>query len=356
MALAPAALAELVDVAALLFVLLGWVVSLGLLWTWRHTIGLAFLHLADALNFSFRIPIVGRIGFDWGGPFRDFSTLVENWLSAWALGSDILAGKLFYGLTWIFQEMAHASSALAQDVFDLGHWIVRTAVPAYVHAQLWPIREALRAAHAVTKVIQTRIVHVTKVVEIKTAGAVHTVIRETALPFLGSWRWLHAHIAILRRLVADAGKIEAAIAIPFPTDLPIPWGRTISNIRKRLGKVEALLGASAFAVAMANVLGLPNWRCLTRGNVGRTARALCGLSPAALQDILGLLTDVLLVTNICMVTELLEQGLQLVEGPIDSIVGVVGGSLCNGDFQKPPSIGPVALSLPPVSGLALSGV
>lgn len=345
-----------ITAAALLVELLGYMVCLGLIWIWLNTVGRALLHLADALTFSFHIPIVGRVGFNWGGPFRDVNTLVMNFLSAWALGAHITVGWLWHNLAWLWEQSLAELAALGEATHDLGYWIVHTAVPTYVHAQLWPLREAIRAAHVVTKTIETKIVRVTKVIEIKTAGAVHTVIRETALPFLGSWRWLHAHIAILRRLVTDAGKIEAAIAIPFPTDLPIPWGRTISNIRKRLGKVEALLGATGLAIAMANVLGLPNWRCLTRGNVGRTARALCGIGPAALQDILGLLTDVLIVTNICMVTDLLERGLQVIEGPIDSIVGVVGGSLCNGDFQEPPTIGPVALSLPPVSGLALSGV
>jgi hypothetical protein len=108
------------------------------------------------------------------------------------------------------------------------------------------------------------------------------------------------------------------------------------------------------AAAIANVLGLPNWRCLTRGNIGRASRALCGLGAAAFEDLLGLLVDVLIVEDICEVINLLESGLSLIQGPLNSFVTVVDGALCHGDYLRPPSDGDAPLSLPKVTGVALS--
>src|SRR5207244_3718268 len=88
------------------------------------------------------------------------------------------------------------------------------------------------------------------------------------------------------------------------------------RVNKRLTKLEVAAGATAFAVLMANVLGV-SARCLRSGNIGKTARKLCGLSSTALNDLLGLLVDVVIFTDICKVIELLNEGLSIIEGPIE---------------------------------------
>jgi hypothetical protein len=126
------------------------------------------------------------------------------------------------------------------------------------------------------------------------------------------------------------------------------------DVHKRLHRLEGLLGVTGLAFAIANVLGLPNWRCLTRGNIGRASRALCGLGAAAFEDLLGLLVDVLIVEDICQVITLLEDSLSIIQGPLNTFVSVVDGALCHGDYGAPASDGRAVLSLPPVTGVALS--
>jgi hypothetical protein len=158
-------------------------------------------------------------------------------------------------------------------------------------------------------------------------------------------------ITIVRRAAADV--------LPLPSwVLHLPHRlHGIDELEERLGKrlrkVEALLGATAMAAAMANVLGV-SARCLRSGNVGKVARAVCGLSREALNDLLGLLVDVLIVEDVCQVIVLLEDALSLVQGPLNDFVTVVDGALCHGDYGAAPDDPDVRLSLPPVTGLTLS--
>jgi hypothetical protein len=145
--------------------------------------------------------------------------------------------------------------------------------------------------------------------------------------------------------------------LPGHVHLPIPFGQTITQIRKRLRRLEGLLGVTGMAVAMAGVLGLgTNWRCLTRGNIGRVSRALCGLSAHALGDLLGLLADVIIVADICEVITLLNEGLTVIEGPLADLTSVAGAALCHGDYSAPAKMPAVTLYLPPNPALVLSGV
>jgi hypothetical protein len=59
------------------------------------------------------------------------------------------------------------------------------------------------------------------------------------------------------------------------------------------------------AAAMANVLGLPNWRCLTRGNIGRAARHFCGLDKWLVDLLLLGSVEAFVATDLCEFTHLL---------------------------------------------------
>jgi hypothetical protein len=154
----------------------------------------------------------------------------------------------------------------------------------------------------------------------------------------------------------------AAIETAFPGIVDIPWiekqvyGLTRRNLRInwRLHRLEGLLTVAGLAAVMAKVWGVSP-RCIKRnGPIGRVARRLCGLSAGALEDLLGLLVDALIVTDICEVITLLGDGMHIIEGPLDAIVSEVGGALCHGDYKAAPDVPPVTLSLPPVTGVVLS--
>jgi hypothetical protein len=349
----PAAGFEIADAAALLLVLLGWAVALGLLWIWRHTLSYVFQEIASLLTFNIHLPLGVHFTINLGGWATSIDNTAQNFLSAWALGADIMAGRMFHALAWVFTATASEIAHLSQDTLALGHWLTQQAIPDAIAAATSRLHSLVRVIRTDVHTVETRVVHVTKTIEVTAGHAAAVAVPRVAIPYVGSWRWLHTHWAALRRLVLSEGKIAAAVALPGIAELPIPHGLTWRNIRRRLSRLEVLLGATGFAVAMANVLGIGSWRCLTKGPIGRVSRALCGLGSQALNDLLSLLVDVFIVTDLCEVLSLLDDAVPYVIGPIDGIIDAFDmvASPCN--WAAPPVLALPALYLPPTVGAAL---
>lgn len=353
MALAPAALAELVDAAALLFVLLGWAIALGLLWTWRHTLGLAFEHLADALNFNVGAWGVSIGHVDFGGPIRDFNVFVQNFLSAWASGSDIAAGRLFAGLGWIFQEMAHSAEWAARELFHTSTWLLESYLPAWIKAQLGPILNLeglvkwavhhFGQAEAFVRGAFTATLHGIE-------GSLHWTRTETER----LERWSLGIDRQVKELARHAGHAVITDATaPAIGAIPVPIGRTIADLKKLAHKHEGIFAASVFGALMANVLGLSSWRCLSKGPVGRVSRALCGLGGNALNDLLSLLVDAFIFTDICAVMDLLNAATPVMTTAVNGIVDAFEMVTPECSWDAPPVLKLPALQLPPAPGLSL---
>lgn len=337
---------ELGAAASILLVAVGWVCAIGLLWIWRNTIGLALLHLADALNIQ--IKAFGHVlfGFDFGGPIRDANTLVENFLSDWAIGADLMIGKTWHAMGLVFSVTAHEIAALAGDTLNLGHWIVHTAIPGAVGAAVGDLRGAVQIAKGAYSGV---------------AGTLATFKRQfwSEVHGLGaSVHWLRSTVGTIERdllrldreaktLTRHAGHAVVTDAVvPGVAGLPIPIGRTIADLKRLARKHEGLFGASVMAGVMANVLGLSSWRCLTRGNIGRVSRALCGLSTNALNDLLGLLVDLLVLQNICEVITLMEKGFGLVEPELASWLGTATAQFVHCGYDLPAPLQLPALNYP----------
>lgn len=275
----------LADALAILLYVVAWVVAIGLLWTWDATFHKLFAFLEDKLKF--RISVGFRhVTVNLGGWLGDLDDLARNELSAWALGSEIMVGKLLHALGWIFGSMTREIAAVSQDVLSLGHWIVHTWAPAYVHGITSLTHATTKVVSHVVHVTETKVIHTTKVIEAKVAAGVHAVARPAPIPWPTHWDWINQHWKALEHAVT--APLSGAVAIPggIVHELPVPFGTTLRGLRKRLGRVEALLGATAMAVAIANVLGIPSWRCLTKGPIGRVSRALCGLDSSLLAALL----------------------------------------------------------------------
>lgn len=323
--------ALVLDAAAMLLYLLGWAVALGLLYTWNATFHQIFKFIADALTFTIKLPLVGSRTVHLGGWATDIDTLARNALSDWAVGCEIIVGKLWYVFGWTVYETVSEIQSLAKDTLALGHWIVHTAVPTYVDGVTHLLHATTKVIHTTTTVVETKVTHLTKTVAAVSNHAVTVLDREVA--------------GLRERLWHDERVLEH-VATHGIDELPARLGT-------RLRKVEGLFGATVMAAVMANVLGV-SARCLRKGNIGRVSRALCGLSAEAFNDLLGLLVDVLIVEDVCQVIVLLEDALSLVQGPLNAFVDVVDGALCHGDYDAPPTIETPALHLPPVAGLSLS--
>lgn len=334
----PEALLELLPQILLGVILLSFAMSYaagrGLLVLWDRTFGQMLIGIAAFMNWSKTI-FGHHIGFDFGRVFLAANTGVKNRIEKWIAGSEEGMARTIRAMTAVWKAGIVATEWLAKETGLGFEWLLHVHLPRWAKVALAP----LLLPFLLPKLIRAIMPHVRTVI----VKPIHVI--ERTLP---------GRVTVIVRRVG-------AVALPGALGIPHIWkeihGLTKRNLRlaHRLHRLEGLLGAAAFAGLMANALGLgTNWRCITRGNIGKVARRLCGLSPAALEDLLGLIADVVIVADICRVIELLTEGLTLIEGPINTFVGVVDGALCHGDYSAPPALPAMALSLPPSVSLSLS--
>jgi hypothetical protein len=260
-----------------------WVATRGLLATWRYSLGAIFEAIGGV-----------RISIKWAPdihPFaflEDFSRRVENNLTTAAKGYEAAMGFWFHQVARLQLWIAAEVWQLARDSFRFGDFLVTSYIPHRIH-------DATHALHSTTRTLVKTVTKVERiVVKVPTAtktiarAAIATTIPAVVIPHVGELKWIHSHWKALTKAVAAAGAIAVfpPIAIPriFPRIRNLERGD--AALRKRLHRVEGLLGAGVFAAAMANVLGLRSPGCLRSGNIGKVARRLCGLDSAILGGLL----------------------------------------------------------------------
>jgi hypothetical protein len=324
----PVVIPDLVLIVGLFFAVVGYLAARGLLATWTHSIGFILQWLAVHA----RIPIptgIRTFHVDLGGPFRAVDAWAVSALQAWCDGAEIQMGYCLHGLRKVALYTAQAIDFLARETTQTFDWIEHVRLPKWAR---WVGAAALPAA-LIGKMIAQAIAHLRPVIHTTTKVIEHELPRTA--------------VRVLRR----AAPIVVPGAIALPRIRAEIFGLTKRNLRlhRRLHRVEALFGVTAMAAAMANVFGLPNWRCLTRGNVGRTARALCGLSPRLLDDLLGVLADVWILENVCSLLPLLETAASDIGAPLVEALTVVGSGLCKGNAAPGALRGPSARLPSPVT-------
>lgn len=329
-----------------LLAMVAWLACRGLLGAYRHTFGYLLERLAGAL--SIHVKFVGDI--DFGGPVRALDNGIKHTLSVGASKSEHAMGYFFHGAAVLQEWAARELRDFTHEALGWAQWLEHVHLPRWAR---WAITAAFPPAllyRLIRNAIKGELPHLVRTVRVTVQHAGATITRTTSIPYLGQWQWIHHHWRALKRAVAVAG--AGAIAGTFPWVHVFPRLRAIERweglTRKRLRRLEALLGVTGLAIALANVLGLPNWRCLTRGNVGRTARALCGMPAHLLDDLLGLLIDFLVIEDICQVMILLTDAFALVEQPLADFAGAVGSALCHGDYLAPPALSVRAFTPPPL--------
>lgn len=347
--MAPAAVPE-IPIAAMLAVGLlaftAWLIFRGLLAGYVHTFGYLLDRLAGVLKFKIRYaPDV-----DLGGPVRALNHGIQHTLAAGASKSEHAMGYMFHGAARLQEWTTREIRTLAHETLGWAVDLEHVKIPRWLKIAASVALPPLALARLIRAAVRAELPHLTRVVRVveKQAGA--GVTRTVALPYLGQWQWIHRHWRALTAAVAAAGALAGAGALPwvhiFPRVRVLERFEVLT--RKRLRRLEALLGVTGLAIALANVLGLPNWRCLTRGNVGRTARAICGIPSHLLNDLLGLVVDFFVLTNICEVITLLNEGFGVVAGPLADFAGAAGGALCHGDYSAPPAHPVAAFTVPPL--------
>lgn len=257
------------------------------------------------------LPVYGLIGRAIDKAITGLASWISNRVGHFFTAHEARIVAWFGGLLWYVKLVFEASTWPGDLLFQVTRWLLETKIPQLIRALVRHIAGEAHVAKAVaTGTVQT----VYKVVKLAKADARAAVI--AAFPGLAlelpALRWLYKHWRLVAAVVAGAA---GAIAIPIPGVGGIERGERA--IKKRLSRVEKLLGVTAIAAVMARVLHVSP-KCLRDGNVGRTARALCGMDTGLLDS---LLFDVLAVAGVLSVVEFAE-GCRTVE---DEAVKLMSG-------------------------------
>jgi hypothetical protein len=109
------------------------------------------------------------------------------------------------------------------------------------------------------------------------------------------------------------------------------------------------------AVAMANVLGV-SAKCLRKGPIGKVSRSLCGIPTHLLDDLLGILADIWIVENVCVLLPFLETAASKIGTPLVEALTVAGAGICPGHSAPKPLLGPKATVPDLIFGVSASAV
>lgn len=302
-----------------LMALLGCFVCMGLRYGWIHTFGWLLEKLADALHFK----ILGH-GIDFGGPIRYANAVVLNQLEGMAEGFQASAGYFLHAAAYLFAWGLGETAHLAEETLHFGRWLTHIHLPRYVRwavTALVPPLLIARLAGLVQRYVMPR---VAKLI----AGAAHdTRVVVERLP-IALGRELARDERAIAHLQAQVGAIAGHVPVALPHSYPTPWKlwrgltRRAARIERRLGRLESLLGVAGFAAIMAKTLGLPDWRCLTRGNVGRLSRALCGLDKALVDLFLLGTAEVMIASDLCSFAQAMTAAAKTAEPLLMDFVNV----------------------------------
>jgi hypothetical protein len=363
--LAPAAEVTLRIVLISLLSLLGWAVVVGLC--------AAIVGVVDAILWPLRY-ITHRIPFAHhvlDGIEHNVQQAMTNLLWSSVAQLDAQAGKFWHGLKQLSVNTAEEIAGLA-IITGYTAWILATKLNPLIigkklhHALVTAHHAEVVAGHAVGRVIAG---------EKEARHAAHPPI--TLAP-PGSITIVTPKVSTVQG--RTAAPTHTTIPIPAPTTHPLParvggvahthvgvLSPGIEGLRERTKALEdsavrvfhrikgvwvvPAVGVVAAAVAVALPrLGLDWARCR---NVKRVGRSICGLSPKGLESILGLLTDLLVLSSICEVIPLLESAFGTIAAPIIGLLTEAGAGLCSPTASPPATLSVPDLSLPASSGVTL---
>lgn len=354
--MAAAGAAEVPAIAYLvvgLLMLLAWLAARGLLAAWSNSFGALFDWLGHHLNFH-----VGWFHVDLGKPFYAVDGLLRGWLSDAAAKTEHAAGYLFHGFAEIQLWIARETLAAASEAAMFGRWLVHVEIPGAIHAATHALHVASSTITHRVHSIETRVVHVTRIVRVAAVAAAGSVVPRIAIPYASEWHWIHRHWKGLTRAVAAAG------AIAVPGTLPWLWDRhrigaiehALPRIYARLRRLEGVFTSVGAAAIVANALPRLGLRWLRCRNVGRIGSALCGLEPLLVDALVLGTLDAIAVADLCLFSDGLRLTAEAIRPELEAFVTVTDALVgCHG-AAKPLPLGLPTASLPPVPAPLALGV
>jgi len=291
----PEVIPELVYVIGLFFAVVGYLTARGLLATWTHSLGYVFAWLAAHLELRIPTPF-GSVHVNLGGPFKAIDTWAVTALQNWCAGAEIEMGYCLHGMEKVARYMAEAVDLLARETSQTFDGLIHIHLPKWAKiAALAAVPPALLA-----KLIAQAVAHLRPEI-----GKVYHAIPERVAP----------KVAKVARAVSGGAVALPGWVIHLPRRLH-GIDELNERLEKRLRKVESFAAAGVFAGILANLWGVSSKCVRSGGPIGKVARSLCGINKSLLDDLLGLVADFFILTNICDVIPLLEVAASDVAEPL----------------------------------------
>jgi hypothetical protein len=301
-------------------------------------------------NIARRLPIFGGLGAE---QILRLDQWVTHQIGAHFKAVEQRAVSWVGGLSTYVKTMALASTNVAAMMWSLAWWLTHSEIPRQARAHTKHAEQTATHADAVAEAAMKSTVGLAKSHPGKVTAQQITTVERVAMPHAAEWEWISHHWKALTRAVTAPTTLPGIIAAPRVGDIA---GWTRRNLRwhnRRLARLEALLGVTGLAAVLARTLGV-SIKCLRPGgNVSRVARSLCGLPTHLLDDLLGILADVWLIENVCVVLPFLETAASEIGTPLVEALTAVGAGICAGS-QAPGDLRGSAARLPsPVTSGAL---
>jgi len=256
------------------------------------------------------------------------------------------------GLATVSRRQAQAALTLAAPVWGLAYWLVHTEIGRQARARDKPIAKQAAHADALARTAVADVADLARGRRVTIKQSQITKIEHVVMPHAAEWEWINSHWQGLKKAIALAAAGALAPTLPRVKPLAWPRGLTPTAIRRRLGRVEALLGVTAFAAVMAKVLGVTP-RCLKPGgNVSKFARKLCGLDKWLVDLLLLGSVEAFVALDLCEFAYLLGEAAKLQRPALLELVNVEDALIgCHGSV-KPPAYDLPAAALPPLQGVS----
>jgi hypothetical protein len=306
-------------IAALgLLAFLGYLLATGMLKAWDETLGTFIRWLADKIDVSIHV---------WHSP------------SVHPLRS------LSHGLYAVDKQVRNAFAALALRSENAAAWCFTTAGIIF----RWSVKETADLAHDVFGALQRT-----------TVETIPSAIRRAQADTLARLRGIDHAVgrleaqarAQLKRLQVGIDRMEHRITFTLT--------HSIAGVRSRLGAVErwehtatkdlAKLKTKTGTIAMTTAVALAlsrlglNWlRCPSLGRVGRKVGCK---GFAALEDLLALSFDAILLSDLCALTTLITKAANVAAPVIDHLAEGIGGLIRCQNATRPRALS-VNWSAPP---------
>ena len=301
-------------------------------------------------------PILNWFGNLISPPLTQLTRWISHECGVAFQGLEQIGVRWLDGLNSYVNYMGEHTLKWASELYGTVEWLTWHYIPKQVAAALRATEGEIGALWRHMPLPARVVIHLPRISKAWIKAAIAAVLPGALIAELPLLKWLARHKAWLAHVAALAGGIALAPGYAIPR----LW-RGIDDLRKwkthvgrRLHRLEKLLGMTGLAIAIASVLRIPSFRCLTTGPIGKVSRALCGLSSAALQDLLGLIVDALILTNICEVITIMEDGLSLISGPLDAWIGTADAMFVHCGYDLGGTLPDPPLSLPPLTGVSLS--